>query len=72
MTLPPDDLPEPPEDPRVYVGLEAEAAERQARQHGWTAVRVIPEGETYITFDLRAGRLNLRIEQGSVTDAWQG
>jgi len=61
----------PDEDPRAYVGLDAEAAERQALERGWTKVRVLQPG-AIVTLEYMEGRLNLTVEGGVVKDAWSG
>jgi hypothetical protein len=53
------------------VGLAAEAAERQAREHGWSTVRSLPPG-AIITMEYLAGRLNFEIREGVVTRSWKG
>ena len=34
---------EPDDDPAAYIGLDAETAERQARERGWSPVRTLPD-----------------------------
>ncbi|MET8831183.1 I78 family peptidase inhibitor [Streptomyces sp. NPDC004610] len=68
-------IPTPPTDPDdptgPYVGLGAEAAERRARERGWTTVRALPPG-AMITMEYRQGRLNFEVEGGRVKRAWKG
>ncbi|MBQ0829912.1 I78 family peptidase inhibitor [Streptomyces sp. SCSIO 75703] len=68
-------IPTPPEEPRdstdAYVGLESGAAERLARQRGWSTVRSLAPG-TMITMEYRVGRINFEVEAGRVTRAWKG
>ncbi|QEV22156.1 I78 family peptidase inhibitor [Streptomyces alboniger] len=62
---------EPQDSPDRYVGLAAEAAERQARERGWSTVRSLPPG-AIITMEYLAGRLNFEVEKGLVTRSWKG
>ncbi|GAA5076630.1 I78 family peptidase inhibitor [Streptomyces similanensis] len=62
---------EPQDSPEGYVGLEAEQAERLARERGWTTVRSLPPG-TVITMEYRYGRLNFEVAEGRVARAWKG
>ncbi|WP_399923493.1 I78 family peptidase inhibitor [Streptomyces kanamyceticus] len=62
---------EPQDSPDRYVGLAAEAAERQARERGWSTVRSLPPG-AIITMEYLAGRLNFEIREGVVTRSWKG
>ncbi|MGW0537745.1 I78 family peptidase inhibitor [Streptomyces sp. NPDC003032] len=62
---------EPQDSPDRYVGLAAEAAAQQAREHGWSTVRSLPPG-TIITMEYLAGRLNFEVEEGVVTRSWKG
>ncbi|MDF3300005.1 I78 family peptidase inhibitor [Streptomyces tropicalis] len=62
---------EPQDSPDGYVGLEAEEAERLARERGWSAVRSLPPG-TVITMEYRVGRLNFEVADGRVRRAWKG
>jgi hypothetical protein len=55
----------------VYVGLDAAAAERQARERGWSTVRSLPPG-AIITMEYRVGRLNFEVKDGTVARAWKG
>jgi hypothetical protein len=74
-TPPPQDGPNVPDDPGdttdEYVGLDAESAERRAREHGWTTVRALPPG-AIITLEYRSGRLNFEVDGGSVIRCWRG
>ncbi|MFJ6572845.1 I78 family peptidase inhibitor [Streptomyces sp. NPDC091292] len=63
--------PEPHDNPETYVGLSADAAERQARERGWTTVRSLPPG-AIITMEYRAGRLNFEVADGTVRRSWKG
>lgn len=68
-------LPNPPAEPQdspdAYVGLEAAAAERRARESGWTTVRSLPPG-AIITMEYLVGRLNFEVADGVVKRAWKG
>ncbi|MEU9333718.1 I78 family peptidase inhibitor [Streptomyces sp. NPDC048290] len=68
-------IPTPPRDPDdrtdSYVGLDADAAERRARERGWSTVRALPPG-AIITMEYRQGRLNFEVRDGRVTRAWKG
>ncbi|MEU8586399.1 I78 family peptidase inhibitor [Streptomyces sp. NPDC048664] len=63
--------PEPDDTPESYVGLDAERAERLARDRGWSAVRSLAPG-TIITMEYRAGRLNFEVVDGTVSRCWKG
>ncbi|WP_320784526.1 I78 family peptidase inhibitor [Streptomyces sp. CRN 30] len=62
---------EPQDSPDGYVGLDAAAAERRARERGWAAVRSLPPG-AIITMEYRVGRLNFEVRDGRVARAWKG
>ncbi|MFR9799454.1 I78 family peptidase inhibitor [Streptomyces sp. MS06] len=62
---------EPQDSPDGYLGLEAEQAERLARQRGWSTVRALPPGAV-ITLEYRVGRLNFEVKDGRVVRAWKG
>ncbi|WP_333776534.1 I78 family peptidase inhibitor [Streptomyces sp. IBSBF 3136] len=62
---------EPQDSPDAYVGLDAEGAERLARQRGWSTVRSLPPG-AIITMEYRTGRLNFEVRGGRVARAWKG
>lgn len=62
---------EPQDSPESYVGLEANSAERRAREHGWSSVRALPPG-AIITMEYRFGRLNFEVSDGRVTRCWKG
>ncbi|MEU3840023.1 I78 family peptidase inhibitor [Streptomyces sp. NPDC028635] len=62
---------EPQDSPEGYVGLDAERAERLARERGWSTVRPLPPGAV-ITMEYRAGRLNFEVDDGRVVRAWKG
>ncbi|KUF13460.1 MULTISPECIES: I78 family peptidase inhibitor [Streptomyces] len=62
---------EPQDDPDSYVGLAADAAERRARERGWSPVRSLPPG-TFITMEFLAGRLNFEVADGIVKRCWKG
>ncbi|NKQ26252.1 I78 family peptidase inhibitor [Streptomyces galbus] len=68
-------IPTPPAEPQdstdAYVGLEAERAERLARERGWSTVRTLAPG-AIITMEYRAGRLNFEVRDGRVGRAWKG
>lgn len=68
-------VPQPPDtpddDPQRYVGLTAQAAERQARERGWSTVRVLPPG-AIITMEYLVGRLNLEVADDTVRRCWKG
>ncbi|GAA3756997.1 I78 family peptidase inhibitor [Streptomyces tremellae] len=57
--------------PETYVGLDAGAAERRARERGWTTVRALPPGSV-VTLEFREGRLNFEVDGGTVTRCWRG
>jgi hypothetical protein len=61
----------PDDDLRAYVGLDADAAERRARERGWSTVRRLPAGAV-VTMEFRAGRLNFTVEGGRVSRCWHG
>ncbi|MBJ6618933.1 I78 family peptidase inhibitor [Streptomyces sp. DHE17-7] len=52
-------------------GLASEAAERLARERGWSTVRSLAPG-TVITMEYRVGRLNFEVKDGRVARAWKG
>ncbi|MET9829984.1 I78 family peptidase inhibitor [Streptomyces sp. NPDC006385] len=62
---------EPQDSPDAYVGLDADRAERLARDRGWSTVRSLPPG-AIITMEYRSGRLNFEVEDGHVARAWKG
>ncbi|MFI8894249.1 I78 family peptidase inhibitor [Streptomyces paradoxus] len=62
---------EPDDSPDTYVGLEADRAERLARERGWPTVRSLPPG-AIITMEYRVGRLNFEVKDGRVARAWKG
>ncbi|WP_186779441.1 I78 family peptidase inhibitor [Streptomyces salinarius] len=62
---------EPQDSPDTYVGLDSGAAERLARERGWSTVRSLAPG-TVITMEYRVGRLNFEVEDGRVSRAWKG
>jgi hypothetical protein len=62
---------EPQDSPDAYVGLDADAAERRARERGWSTVRALPPG-AIITMEYRVGRLNFEVKDGRVARAWKG
>ncbi|MEV0980299.1 MULTISPECIES: I78 family peptidase inhibitor [unclassified Streptomyces] len=62
---------EPQDSPEGYVGLDAERAERLARERGWSTVRSLPPGAV-ITMEYRVGRLNFEVRDGRVARAWKG
>ncbi|WP_086559382.1 I78 family peptidase inhibitor [Streptomyces africanus] len=62
---------EPDDSPDTYVGLEADRAERLARERGWPTVRALPPG-AIITMEYRVGRLNFEVKSGRVARAWKG
>ncbi|MEU9360848.1 I78 family peptidase inhibitor [Streptomyces sp. NPDC048301] len=62
---------QPDDSPDSYVGLDAEAADRQARARGWSTVRALPPG-TVITMEYRSGRINFEVEASTVTRCWVG
>lgn len=62
---------EPGDVPDSYVGLGAEAAERQARERGWSTVRALPPG-SIITMEYLVGRLNFEVRDGIVIRCWKG
>jgi hypothetical protein len=61
----------PDDDPAAYVGLDAETAQRRARERGWRTVRSLPPGAV-ITMEYRGGRLNFTVEDGAVQRCWKG
>ncbi|GJF22980.1 I78 family peptidase inhibitor [Streptomyces flaveolus] len=62
---------EPQDSPDAYVGLDSGAAERLARERGWSTVRSLAPG-TVITMEYRVGRLNFEVKDGRVARAWKG
>ncbi|MER5213379.1 I78 family peptidase inhibitor [Streptomyces sp. NPDC002838] len=62
---------EPDDSPDTYLGLEADSAERLARERGWSTVRSLPPG-AIITMEYRVGRLNFEVKDGRVARAWKG
>ena len=62
---------EPQDSPDTYVGLDSGAAERLARERGWSTVRSLAPG-TVITMEYRVGRLNFEVKDGRVARAWMG
>ncbi|MFJ8078709.1 I78 family peptidase inhibitor [Streptomyces sp. NPDC096176] len=62
---------QPDDAPDAYVGLDAQDAEQQARQRGWTTVRTLPPG-SIITMEYVAGRLNFEVKDSSVIRCWKG
>ncbi|MEU4264954.1 I78 family peptidase inhibitor [Streptomyces sp. NPDC025273] len=62
---------QPDDTPESYVGLDAEAAERQARARGWSTVRALAPG-TVITMEFRGGRINFEVDASTVTRCWVG
>ncbi|MDG9725645.1 MULTISPECIES: I78 family peptidase inhibitor [unclassified Streptomyces] len=62
---------EPQDSPDTYVGLASDAAERLARERGWSTVRSLAPG-TVITMEYRVGRLNFEVKDGRVARAWKG
>ncbi|MEU3276450.1 I78 family peptidase inhibitor [Streptomyces antibioticus] len=62
---------EPKDSPDGYVGLDADRAERLARDRGWSTVRSLAPG-TIVTMEYRFGRLNLEVRDGRVARAWKG
>ncbi|MET8248821.1 I78 family peptidase inhibitor [Streptomyces sp. NPDC005202] len=62
---------EPQDSPDGYVGLEAQRAERLARERGWSKVRSLSPG-AIITMEYRVGRLNFEVKDGHVARAWKG
>ncbi|MCX3060483.1 I78 family peptidase inhibitor [Streptomyces beihaiensis] len=68
-------IPTPPADPddnpEAYVGLDADGAERQARERGWSTVRALAPG-TIVTMEYLAGRLNFEVDNGTVRRCWKG
>lgn len=61
----------PADDPERYVGLPSDAAERQAREQGWTTVRSLSP-DAIITMEYLSGRLNLAVRDGTVVRCWKG
>ncbi|MFC8413180.1 I78 family peptidase inhibitor [Streptomyces coelicoflavus] len=62
---------EPQDSPDTYVGLDSGAAERLARERGWSTVRSLAPG-TVITMEYRVGRLNFEVKEGRISRAWKG
>lgn len=63
---------EEPQDPTdAYVGMDAEEAERRARERGWQTVRALPPG-AIITLEYRVGRLNFEVDGERVVRCWKG
>ncbi|MER6129573.1 I78 family peptidase inhibitor [Streptomyces sp. NPDC001795] len=62
---------EPEDSPEAYVGLDAQRAERLARERGWSTVRSLPPG-AIITMEYRVGRLNFEVASGRVKRCWKG
>lgn len=62
---------EPDDSPDTYLGLDADSAERRARERGWSTVRSLPPG-AIITMEYRVGRLNFEVKDGRVARAWKG
>ncbi|MDI3407303.1 I78 family peptidase inhibitor [Streptomyces cavernicola] len=62
---------EPDDSPEAYVGLDAEGAERQARERGWSTVRRLAPG-AFVTMEYLAGRLNFEVSEGTVQRCWKG
>ncbi|MFE2052152.1 I78 family peptidase inhibitor [Streptomyces sp. NPDC059459] len=62
---------EPQDSPDTYVGLAFDAAERLARERGWSTVRSLAPG-TIITMEYRVGRLNFEVKDGRVARSWKG
>ncbi|MFG2476959.1 I78 family peptidase inhibitor [Streptomyces fagopyri] len=62
---------EPEDSPDSYVGMEADGAERRARERGWSSVRSLPPG-AIITMEYRVGRLNFEVGGGRVIRCWKG
>jgi hypothetical protein len=61
----------PQDDLDAYPGLDAQEAERRAREHGWTTVRRLPPG-AIVTLEYMARRLNFTVEGGRVRRCWPG
>jgi hypothetical protein len=61
----------PQDDTARYVGLPADIAEQQAREHGWDTVRTLPP-DAIITMEFLSGRLNFTVRDGTVERCWQG
>ncbi|UCM87121.1 hypothetical protein [Streptomyces marincola] len=61
----------PGDRPEEYVGLDADAAERQAHERGWPRVRRLAP-DAVITMEHMPGRLNLAVSEGRVVRCWQG
>lgn len=61
----------PHDDLDAYLGLEEEAAERRARERGWTTVRSLPPG-TVVTMEYQVGRVNFVVDGGRVRRCWLG
>jgi hypothetical protein len=61
----------PQDDTGRYVGLSAEAAEAQAREHGWSTVRSLAP-DAVITMEFLSGRLNFTVQDGVVVRCWKG
>jgi len=62
---------EPQDAPDAYVGLDAEGAERLARERGWSTVRALPPG-AIVTMEYLTGRLNFEVSDGTVKRCWKG
>ncbi|MFD3658057.1 I78 family peptidase inhibitor [Streptomyces sp. 24-1644] len=62
---------QPDDSPQSYVGLDAAAAERQARARGWKTVRALPPG-SIITMEFMKGRINFEVDRSAVTRCWVG
>ncbi|WP_328909343.1 I78 family peptidase inhibitor [Streptomyces sp. NBC_00234] len=62
---------QPDDTPQSYVGLDAAAAERQARARGWKTVRALPPG-AIITMEYMSGRINFEVDRSAVTRCWVG
>ncbi|WP_156721693.1 I78 family peptidase inhibitor [Streptomyces apocyni] len=62
---------QPQDAPDSYVGLDADRAERRARERGWTTVRSVPPG-AFITMEYLEGRLNFEVSDDVVTRCWAG
>ncbi|HEX5565372.1 MAG TPA: proteinase inhibitor I78 [Streptomyces sp.] len=61
----------PDDDPDSYVGLDARTAEQQARERGWTTVRLLPP-DAIITMEYLYGRLNFTVQDDTVVRCWKG
>lgn len=62
---------QPDDSPESYVGLDAAAAERRARDRGWDMVRALPPG-SIITMEYMGGRINFEVDGSVVTRCWVG